>query len=177
MLTETLWHKLKISLHSAGAYDTDRIRMNVEGILWRFRTGAPWRDLPTSFGAWQTVYNRFNSWSKFGIWEAVFQIIRGELDDEWNFIDGTYIKAHQHAFGSLEAAEEKTIGISRGGNTTKIHMLTDAHGNPVKFEITAGNIHDASRGKNLIDFSNAENLIGDKGYDSDELREFAKKKA
>lgn len=177
MLTESLWNKLKIALHAAGAYDTDHIRMNVEGILWRFRTGAPWRDLPADFGAWKTVYNRFNNWSKSGIWNSVFIYIRGELDDEWNFMDGSYIKAHQHASGGLEASEIKTIGTSRGGNTTKIHMLTDAHGNPVKFEITAGNIHDVSKGKDLIDYSNAEHIIADKGYDSDELRDYAPKKA
>ena len=142
----------------------------MEGILWRFRTGAPWRDLPTEFGCWKSIFNRFNEWSKTGVWQELFSIVRGELDNEWNFIDGTYIKAHQHASGGIEHADVKTIGRSRGGHTTKIHMLADAHGNPAEFSITCGNVHDVSEADKLIALSEAEHIIGDKGYDCERLR-------
>ena len=115
-----------------------------------FRTGAPWRDLPDEFGPWKTVFNRFNSWSRSGVWQKLFELIRGEWDNEWNFIDGTYVKAYQHASGGIESADVKSIGRSKGGNTTKVHMLTDAHGNPAIFEITSENIHDVSIGGMLI---------------------------
>lgn len=170
MLSDSLWKRLVSAIQETNAYQTENLRTTIEGILWRFRTGAPWRDLPDECGAWKTVFNRFNTWSKSGVWRDLFAIIRGELDNEWNFMDGTYVKAHQHASGGVEAAGEKTIGRSKGGNTTKIHMLTDAHGNPAIFEITAGNIHDVSVGGKLITDSDGENIIGDKGYDSELLR-------
>lgn len=171
LLTENLWKRLLDAIEETNAYRTENLRMTVEGILWRLRTGTPWRDLPDEFGPWKTVFNRFNTWSKSGVWHEVFELIRGELDNEWNFMDGTYIKAHQHASGGIEPDEHKTIGRSKGGNTTKIHMLTDAHGNPATFEITAGNVHDVSVGGKLIASSEAENIIGDKGYDSEPLRD------
>jgi len=173
MLSNILWDRLQVAIKISNAYQTENLRMTIEGVLWRFRTGAPWRDLPDEFGPWKTVFNRFNCWSKSGVWCELFAIIRGELDNEWNFMDGTYVKAHQHASGGIETAEEKTIGRSRGGNTTKIHMLTDAHGNPAVFKITGGNIHDVSLGSDLIAESNAENIVGDKGYDCEKLREQA----
>lgn len=171
LLTDDLWNRLLDALKETNAYQTENLRMTIEGILWRFRTGAPWRDLPDGFGPWKTVFNRFNTWSKSGVWQALFELIRGELDDEWNFMDGTYIKAHQHASGGIEPKDNISIGRSKGGNTTKVHMLTDAHGNPASFKITAGNIHDVSMGDKLIAASNAENIIADKGYDSEPLRD------
>lgn len=171
MLTDILWKRLLGAIKETNAYQTENLRKTVEGILWRFRTGAPWRDLPNEFGPWKTVFNRFNSWSKSGVWRELFEIIRGELDNEWNFMDGTYIKAHQHASGGIESTNDKTIGRSKGGNTTKVHMLTDAHGNPAIFEITAGNINDVSVGGKLVASSDGENIIGDKGYDSELLRD------
>lgn len=171
LLTDSLWNRLLTAINKTNAYQTENLRMTVEGILWRFRTGAPWLDLPNEFGPWKTVFNRFNTWSKSGVWQQLFERIRGELDNEWNFMDGTYIKVHQHASGGIEPKDDITIGRSKGGNTTKVHMLTDAHGNPATFEITAGNIHDVSVGEKLIANSEAENIIGDKGYDSEPLRD------
>lgn len=171
MLTDQSWSRLLAAIEDTRAYLTDNLRLTVEGILWRFRTGAPWRDLPDQFGSWKTVFNRFNRWSRLGVWASLFDLIRGELDNEWNFIDGTYIKAHQHASGGIETTYEKTIGRSRGGNTTKIHLLTDAHGNPIVFDLTAGNIHDIAAAPKLIEQSVGEHIVGGKGYDSQNLRE------
>ena len=113
LLTDSLWDRLLEAIKKTNAYQTDNLRMTIEGILWRFRTGAPWRDLPEEFGSWKTIFNRFNSWSKIGVWQDLFGLIRGELDNEWNFMDGTYVKAHQPASGSLELSANKTIGHSR----------------------------------------------------------------
>ena len=176
LLSDGQWHTLRLAIDSAtGAYSTSNLRESIEGILWRLRTGAPWRDLPLSFGPWQTVYNRFNRWSKNGVWSVLFEHVKAlhEIDNEWNFMDGTYVKVHQHASGGIEPNTEKTIGKSRGGNTSKIHMLCDAHGNPLIFMLTAGNIHDVSMGGALISASSAENIVGDKGYDAEYLRDLA----
>lgn len=105
-----------------------------------------------------------------------FFVLRGEIDSEWVFLDGSYIRAHQHASGARKGAE-RAIGRSRGGATTKIHMAADAHGYPIDFEITGGEVHDAKAAPKIIHkVSQAEYLIGDKGYDSEEIREQARSK-
>ena len=72
----------------------------VEAILWKHRTGAPWRDLPESFGPWASVFTRFNRWSRAGVWQAVLEVLRGDADTEWVMLDGTVIRAHQHSAGA-----------------------------------------------------------------------------
>lgn len=104
----------------------------------------------------------------------IFFVLRGEIDSEWVFIDGSYVRAHQHASGARRGAE-RAIGRSRGGNTTKIHMAADAHGHPIDFEITGGEVHDVKAAPEIIrKVDRAEHLIGDKGYDSEEIREQAR---
>jgi len=51
-------------------------RLMIEGILWVFRTGAPWRDLHPGFGPWKTVYNRFNRWTKSGVWDSIWGVLK-----------------------------------------------------------------------------------------------------
>jgi len=109
-----------------------------------------------------------------GFVEGFFFEVRGDIDTEWVFPDGSYVRAHQHASGARRG-EERAIGISRGGATTKIHMAADAHGNPIDFEITGGEVHDAKAADTIIEkIGTAEHLIADKGYDSEAIRETAR---
>lgn len=109
--------------------------------------------------------------------EGFFFELRGEIDPQWAFTDGSYIRAHQHASGA-RLGEERAIGKSRGGPTTKIHVAADAHGNPIDFEITGGEVHDVTAAPQLIKkVKGAQALIADKGYDSDPLREQARTEA
>jgi putative transposase len=73
-------------------------RQFVNGVLWIARSGAPWRDLPERYGLWNSVYQRFNRWSKAGVWERVFTALQ-DADDEWLMLDSTTIRAHQQAAG------------------------------------------------------------------------------
>jgi len=81
----------------------------VNGILWILRTGAPWRDLPERYGSWNSVYSRFRRWKQAGIWERVLAELQsigdqqGELDWEIHFVDGSIVRAHQHAAGAKKA--------------------------------------------------------------------------
>jgi len=81
-------------------------RTVVEGILWRLATGVPWRDLPECFGPWKTVYSRFRRWQRAGVWERVLAALQaeadatGDLDWSLHFLDGTTVRAHQHAAGA-----------------------------------------------------------------------------
>ena len=105
----------------------------------------------------------------------IFFALRKEADTEWVFIDGSYIRAHQHASGARRG-EYRAIGTSRGGPTTKVHVAADAHGNPFYIEITGGQVHDSQVAGQLIDQVIGENLIADKGYDSEEIRNKARSK-
>ena len=78
----------------------------VNAILWHLGTGAPWRDLPERYGPWQTVYTRFRRWRLAGVWDRVLGAVLREADAagrvDWGvqFVDGTVIRAHQHAAGA-----------------------------------------------------------------------------
>lgn len=80
-------------------------RQIVDGILWILRTGSPWRDLPKSFGPWETVYGRFDRWNADGTLDAILQRLRaakvdlGEIDQELWCVDGTIVRAHRCAAG------------------------------------------------------------------------------
>lgn len=81
-------------------------RMVINGVLWRIRTGAPWRDLPGPYGPWKTVYNRHRRWSGDGTWERILDALRTDADrvgdgEPWLVsIDGTVVRAHHHAAGA-----------------------------------------------------------------------------
>lgn len=175
LLSDSQWSYLLKIFQEIKIYETPSLRLTVEGILWKLRTGAPWRDLPEYFGKWKSVFNQFNRWSRKEKFRQIFLLIRGELDNEWNFMDGTIVRAHQHASGAA-FNQERAIGSSRGGKTSKVHMLADSHGNPVDFEITEGQVHDVKIAAQLLEKCEAETLINDKGYDSEELREQARAK-
>ena len=78
-------------------------RRSLEAMLWIARTGAPWRDLPRSFGKWSTVYQRFRRWSQSGVFEHLFEATHGALDMTTVQVDGTFVKVHQHGTGALKA--------------------------------------------------------------------------
>lgn len=176
LLTNEQWYKLKIILLQLGIYNKHNLRLTVEGILFRIRTGIPWRDLPVCFGYHNTIYKTFVRWSKLGKLMKLFQCLSEEADAEWVFIDGSYIKAHQHACNVANKTEQG-IGKSVGGNTTKIHLVVDACGNPIDFIITGGQVHDVKIAPQLIEQNkqvlskHTEVLSADKGYDCDDLRE------
>ncbi len=171
MLTDQHWSKLRHIMLKDRTYNKPSHRNTLEGILFRMRTGCPWRDVPKEFRHWSAIYRRFNLWSKKGILMRLFKNLKAEPDMEWVFIDGSIIKAHQHSAGATTAFNEG-IGKSRGGNTTKIHLAVDSYGLPIEFDITGGEIHDSKAAPELIDkLPISDYVIADKGYDSEAIRE------
>ena len=75
----------------------DRKIMNA--IFYVLRTGMPWRDLPARYGPYTTAYNRFNRWSRRGIWKRVFDQLASKSRDSLYLIDSTIVKAHRAASG------------------------------------------------------------------------------
>jgi transposase len=75
-------------------------RSIVNGILWRLRTGAPWRDVPGRYGKWNSIYRRFRRWSDAGVWEAVSVTLAEIMADSGHYsIDSTTVRAHVSAAG------------------------------------------------------------------------------
>ena len=171
MLTDEHWSKLRKILLQIGIYLKPKLRLTIEGILYRMRVGCPWRDVPREFGKWYSIYQTFNRWSAKGNLTKLFNALINEPDTEWEFIDGSIVKAHQHSSGAA-TNENEAIGLSRGGNTTKIHMAVDSYGLPIHFKITGGEVHDSKMAPELIvDLPAADFVIADKGYDCESTRD------
>ncbi|WP_340613458.1 IS5 family transposase [Xenorhabdus thailandensis] len=176
MLSKSLWNTLAVLMQQHGCiYHKDAHYLTFEGILYRMRTGCPWRDLPDEFGKWNTLFKRFNAWSKKGVFELLFKLLSENTDTEWLFIDGSIIRAHQHSSGAA-STEDEAIGKSRGGRSTKIHLAVDSYGLPVHFELSGGQTHDIVHAESLVTHSPASDfVIADKGYDSGTFRDFVEK--
>ena len=74
-------------------------RTFIDAVLYRARTGVPWRDLPERFGSWKTVFNRFSNWSLRGHWAAIFKALQIDEEDEAVILDASVVRAHQDAAG------------------------------------------------------------------------------
>jgi len=111
-LTEQEWQRIAVLLHrGAGRPPQISDRDFLNAVLWKVKTGVPWRDLPLRFGSWKTVYSRFRRWATAGRFKAIFEAIQVEVDDNWNCIDGSYIRAHQHAAGGKGGPNDKLLDV------------------------------------------------------------------
>ena len=103
VLTDEVWVLLAPHLPGkqgdAGATGKDN-RLFLEAVLWRVRTGLPWRYLPADFGNWNSGFRRFRRWAESGVFERIFKEISGTPDFEYAMIDGTIVQAHQKASGA-----------------------------------------------------------------------------
>jgi transposase len=116
-----------------------RLREQFEGVVWRFRAGAQWREMPERFGAWQTVYQRFARWRDAGVFEALLEGLiaeaarRGEVDMSLVSVDSTTARAHQDAAGmrvdeEVMAAVEEAVREAEETAQKKRAKLTDQAG-------------------------------------------------
>jgi transposase len=99
-------------------------RMVINGVLYRARTGLPWRDLPERFGSWVTVYKRHRRWSADGTWQRLLAAIQATQDAQglvdWDIsVDSTTTRAHQHAAGAPRAAPPPVTSQKGGPARTK----------------------------------------------------------
>ncbi len=117
-------------------------RLFVEAVLFRFRAGVPWRNLPERFGDWKIVYQRFNRWAKSGVFERVFRLLASDHDNEYMMIDATIVRAHQHSTGAQKKTARRHWPIPRRIDHQEIHALVDALGNPVEMMLSPGQDHD-----------------------------------
>ncbi len=85
-------------------------RLFAEAVLWIVRTGAPWRDLPKSFGNWHSVYVRFSRWVKKGVWRRVKESVADDPDLEELMMDSTVVRVHQHGAGAQKKTDRRRSG-------------------------------------------------------------------
>ena len=96
-MSDRAWEKIRP--HTIGekgtrggnARDT---RQFINGVFWILRTGAPWRDLPETYGNWKNVHRRFCRWRDKGIWEKILEALVDDTDFEWLMIDASHVKVH-----------------------------------------------------------------------------------
>ena len=170
-LTESEWQIIQPTLprRSRGVPRVDDRRI-LNGIFWVLRSGAPWRDLPDQYGPYTTCYNRFARWRRAGVWDRIMAGLSTAHDAAVQMIDTSVVRVHQH--GSCVANSSKQhIGRLRGGLTSRIHVVVDAHGLPVRLGLTAGQVHDNRLVAVLLDHLQRDGrLLADRGYDADWIR-------
>jgi len=124
-LTDDEWTVLEPLLPLGGRGPIPDLRMLVNGVMWRFRTGGPWRDMPERYGPWSTVYGRFHLRTKSGVFQALMEAViaeaaaRGQVDLGLVSVDSTVARAHHDAAGMTVDAEllealEKVVAEGKG---------------------------------------------------------------
>jgi transposase len=173
-LTDAEWQVLNLLLPDRGERGpavADK-RRTVNGILWVLRTGAPWRDMPKRYGNWNSVFVRFTRWRKLGVCLGHTDKPRAACQRRacYRFDDCAGASACSRRKRGNQ--ENQALGRSRGGFSTKVHLRTSAKGEPLAFELTGGEAHEVKGYEALMTLydTTPERLIGDKGYDSDEIR-------
>jgi transposase len=124
-LRDDQWERLEPLLPgrpgSVGVTARDN-RLFVEAVLYRYRAGIPWRDLPARFGDWKNVHRRHSRWSEDGVWEHVFRVLIEDMgaDNEYVMIDATIVRAHQHAAGALKKRSQAALAATAAKMPTTV---------------------------------------------------------
>lgn len=153
-LTDAQWELLAPLLPEPASRGRPRrygLRALINGVCWRVRVGAPWRDVPIRYGPWWRVYALFRPWQAAGVWERIEAELvamadaSGRLD--WRVsVDSTVCRAHVHAAGARRDSprtvdgepDDHALGVCRGGWSTKIHAAVGAGRGPLSMLLTAG---------------------------------------
>jgi transposase len=101
-ISDANWERIKDLLPGRpgqSGWLADDNRLFIDAILWIAKNGVPWRDLPGRFGKWNSIWKRFDRWSRKGTWKLVFDALQ-DPDLEWLILDSTVIRAHPHAAGA-----------------------------------------------------------------------------
>ena len=166
-LTDEQWARLEPLLPVAkksGRPSKWTKRQLIDGIRWRVRVGAPWRDVPDCYGSWQAVYSLFRRWQRAGVWQQIMTGLQTVADAQeligWGVgVDSTICRAHQHAAGAPKDGQaqaeppggvntepdDHALGRSRGGLSTKLHLACEQGQKLLSVVLTAGQRGDAPR--------------------------------
>jgi transposase len=147
-------------------------RRVLNGIFWVLRSGALWRDLPEIYGPCTTCYNRFVRWRRAGVWDQIMDALAAAHVAAVQMFDTSVVRVHQHR-ACTAGNREQHIGRSRGGLTSKVHVVVDANGLPVRLGLTPGEAHDNRLCPVLLAGLHPRTMVlPDRGYDADWIRAF-----
>ena len=137
-------------------------RQLIDGIRWRIRIGAPWRDVPAEYAPWPTIYGLFRRWQRDGTWDRILSALQAQGDAQgridWTVsVDSMTSRAHQHAAGARidghlqkeppggvhDEPADHGLGRSRGGLTTKTHLACEQGQKVLSMIVTAGHRGDS----------------------------------
>lgn len=178
-LTDEQWQKIfsflqvQYGIHRGPESDCRRF---VDAVFWILRSGTQWRLLPAEQGHWNSVYRRFRRWGRYRIWEKMFVFFCDHDELKKLMGDSTIVRAHACAAGAPAPGQalpvNQALGRSRGGFTTKIHVLVNGRGNPLRAILTPGQAADAPQIPLLFDQFSPSVAILDKAYDTNAVLEF-----
>ncbi|MGI5163091.1 IS5 family transposase [Spirillospora sp. CA-253888] len=167
-------------------------RRVLNGIVFKFRSGVAWRDVPERYGSWRSLHTRFRRWAADGTFTAMLQAVQARADAagdiDWLVsVDSTIVRAHQHAAGARKRGR-RALGRSRGGLTSKLHLACDGRGRPLALVVTGGNVNDCTQFTHLMAAirvprlgpgrprTRPDHVVGDKGYSSRAIRAWLRRR-
>ncbi|WP_374103950.1 IS5 family transposase [Micromonospora sp. U56] len=171
-LTDTQWAALEPLLpvgRRPGRPPTWTKRQLIDGIRWRTRVGAPWRDIPECYGSWAAAYAVFRRWQRDGTWAKILTMLQAVADEAgrvtWDVsVDSSVARAHQYAAGARKRGicrsspggvavepDDHALGRSRGGLTTKLHLACEQGQKPLSVVLTAGQRGDSPQFVTVLD--------------------------
>ena len=177
-LTKEQWERIKLLLPPEETGKRGRPRKDnrimLNGMLWIVRSGAQWRELPETYGPWQSVYARFAKWRDDGTLEAVFHTLSVDADMENLSMDSTCVKVHESANGEEKKRQIRRLAVPEAGGTQRLHAVVDGLGNPLEFLISAGNDHDSVHAVELLQKVRigGSAVLPDRAYGARTIREY-----
>jgi transposase len=206
-LTDAQWQLLEPLLPATSVLGRPPIwtrRQLINGIRWRIRTGAPWRDVPERYGSWQSIYGLFRGWQRDGTWAQLWsrlqQLAEGAGLITWDVsVDSTVVRAHQHAAGARHDPDRQReppgpepadhgLGRSRGGLSTKIHLACEQGRKPLSVLLTAGQAGDSPQFATVLEAirvaragpgrprTRPDRVLADKAYSSRANRAYLRRR-
>ncbi|MFF9078752.1 IS5 family transposase [Streptomyces rubiginosohelvolus] len=169
-------------------------RRMLNGIMWKFRAGVAWRDVPERYGSWASLHTRFRRWAADGTFDRMLKNAQARADAagsiDWLVsVDSSIVRAHQHAAGARKGGRRSpALGRSRGGLTSKIHLACDGLGRPLALVVTGGNTNDCTQFTAVMEAIRVprlgpgrprvrpDHVLGDKGYSSKAIRAWLRRR-
>jgi transposase len=165
----------------------------IDGILRVLSDGGRWRNLPTRFGPWQSVYDRFRNWTRRGLWDRILDAPAGTQDapgrDRLGIVRH---RRHDHPSPSIgrwgagknrpvEEPQDHALGRSQGGFSNTVHLICDGKGTPLAVAVSPGQEHETQRFVPLMEDvlswpERPVKLAGDKGYSAGWIREWLRER-
>lgn len=142
--------------------------------IWVIKDNGHWKEIPEKYGNFDSICKKFSRWSKLGIFRKIFAAFSKECGkDNVTMVDSTFSKVHRTACSLKSDGKPREIGKSKGGYTTKIHMLATINGKPLDFHLTGGQVNDSKEGTILIEenLGRMKSLLADKAYDTNKIRD------